>query len=95
MIYEWNAKKAAANLKKHTFSFEDAVTVFRDPLALTVPDPDHSAEEHREITIGHTVRQQLAFVSHCERGDRMRIISARLATRSERRQYEEALGEKS
>jgi len=60
---------------------------------MTYEDPDHSADDQREVTIGHTIRQQLVFVSHCERGDRIRIISARLATRSERRQYEKAIGE--
>ena len=93
MIYEWDAEKASANLRKHGVSFEDAVTVFLNPLAMTYEDPDHSADEQREVTIGHTIRQRLVFVSHCERGDRIRIISARLATRSERRQYEKATGE--
>jgi uncharacterized protein len=92
VIYEWNAGKAAANRKKHGISFEDATTVFLDPLATTFPDPDNSAEELREITIGHTIRQQLVFVSHCERRARVRIISARLATRLERRQYELGIG---
>lgn len=95
MIYEWNASKAAANLRKHSVSFEDASTVFLDPLAMTFPDPDHSANEQREITIGHTMRQRLVFVSHSEQGGRVRIISARLATRSERKQYEETIGEDS
>ena len=95
MIYEWDAGKAAANLKKHRVSFEDATSVFIDPLAVTFPDPDHSMEENREITIGHTMREELVFVSHCERGKRIRIISARLATRLERRQYEEGIGEDS
>ena len=95
MIYEWDAGKAAANLKKHRVSFEDATSVFLDPLAVTFPDPGHSVEEHREITIGNTIRKELVFVSHCERGNRIRIISARLATRLERRQYEEGIGEDS
>ena len=95
MIYEWDAGKAAANLKKHRVSFEDATSVFIDPLAVTFPDPDHSMEENREITIGHTMREELVFVSHCERGKRIRIISARLVTRLERRQYEEGIGEDS
>ena len=95
MIYEWDASKAAANLRKHSVSFEDVSTVFLDPLAMTFPDPDHSADEQREITIGHTMRQRLVFFSHCERGGRIRIISARLATQSERKQYEEAIGEES
>ena len=91
MVFEWDAGKAAANLKKHRVSFEDAATVFLDPFALTFPDPDHSLDERREITIGHTMRQQALFVCHCERGLRIRIISARQATRSERTQYEEGL----
>ncbi len=92
MIYEWDAGKAASNLKKHDVSFEEAATVFLDPLAMTFEDPDHSADERREITIGHTMEQRLVFVSHCDRGSHIRIFSARLATRSERKQYEEALG---
>jgi uncharacterized DUF497 family protein len=76
-------------------SFEEAATVFLDRLAVTYPDPDHSAEERREITIGHSARQQVAFVSHTQRGDRIRIISARKATRRERKQYEEGISEKS
>jgi hypothetical protein len=95
MIYEWDAEKAAANLRKHGVSFQDAATVFLNPLAMTYDDPDHSAREQREVTIGHTIRQQLVFVSHCERGDRIRIISARLATRPERKQYEKTIGENS
>ncbi len=91
MIYEWSAAKAVANLKKHSISFEDAATVFLDPLAMTYPDPDHSAEERREITIGHTMKQQLVFVSHCERPDGIRIICARLATSAERKEYEEGI----
>ncbi|MGI8741621.1 MAG: BrnT family toxin [Bryobacteraceae bacterium] len=95
MDYEWDPIKAAANLKKHGVAFMGAATVFLDRLAITYPDPDHSVDERREITIGHTMGQQLVFVSHCERGDRIRIISARLATKPERRQYEEAAGKES
>ena len=93
MIYEWDAEKAKVNLQKHRISFEDAATVFLDPLALTFPDQDHSSGEDREITIGRCSRQQVVFVSHCPRGDRVRIISARKATRGERKQYEEGIGE--
>jgi uncharacterized protein len=93
VVYEWNATKAAANLKKHGVSFEDAATVFLDRLAMTFSDPNHSAEEQREITIGHTKGERLVFVSHCERGSRIRIVGARRATRSERRQYEEGISE--
>lgn len=89
MIYEWDPKKATANLRKHGMSFEEAATVFRDPLAITFPDPDYSDEEDREITIGLTTKHRVVFVSHSPRGDRTRIISARKATPKERKQYEE------
>ena len=91
MLLEWDARKALANRKKHGVSFEEAATVFSDQLALTFEDPDHSSDERRELTIGHTVNQRIVFVSHCERGRRIRIISARLATRTERRDYEETI----
>lgn len=91
MVYEWDAAKAVRNLKKHGLSFEEAATVFLDPLAITFPDPDHSGAENREITIGHTMKERLVFVAHCERGKRIRLISARPATKAERRQYEEEL----
>ena len=91
MIYEWNAAKARANLQKHGVSFEEAATVFLDPLALTFSDPDHSPGEEREITIGNTGAQWVVLVSHCQRGDRTRIISARKATRKERKQYEKGI----
>ncbi len=92
MIFEWDAKKASTNYRKHGVTFLDAATVFLDPLALTFQDPDHSLEELREITIGHTMKQDLVFVSHCERRGRVRIISARRAKTSERIQYEEGIG---
>lgn len=76
MIFEWDGRKAAANVKKHHVPFADAATVFLDPLAITFPDPDHSADERREITLGYTIKKELAFVSHCERGERIRIIGA-------------------
>ena len=88
MIYEWDAEKAKANLRKHGVSFEDAATVFLDPLALTFPDPYRPGGEEREITIGHSTARQVVFVAHCQRGNRVRIISARKATRRERKQYE-------
>ena len=93
MIYEWDAKKAKGNLRKHRISFEYAAMVFLDPLALTFPDPDHSSGEEREITIGRSTKQQVVFVSHCPRGDRVRIIGARRTTRGELKQYEEGIGE--
>lgn len=89
MIYEWNAAKAKASFKKHGVSCEEAASVFLDPLALTFPDPDHSTHELREITIGCTAGNTLVFVSHCQRGDHLRVVSARKATQRERRQYEE------
>ena len=93
MVYEWDARKAKGNLRKHRISFEDAASVFLDPLALTFPDPDHSIGEEREITIGRSSKQQVVFVSHWRRGDHVRIISARKTTRVERKQYEEGIGE--
>lgn len=92
MTFEWDPRKAANNLKKHEVAFEDAATIFLDPFAITFPDPDHSADENREITIGCTIKGQTAFVSYCERSGRIRIISARVATRAERKQYEEGIG---
>ena len=93
MIYEWDPEKAKANLRTHRLSFEEAATVSLDPLAVTYPDPDHSEEEKREITIGQSGRRRVVFVSHIQRGDRIRIISARKATRRERKQHEEGKGE--
>jgi hypothetical protein len=92
VVYEWRAAKAKGNLRKHGVSFDEAATVFLDPLALTFPDPSHSGGEEREITIGYTAGHRVVFVSHCQRGSRVRIISARKATRRERRQYEEGIG---
>jgi uncharacterized DUF497 family protein len=91
VIYEWDPTKAKVNLRDHGVSFEEAATVFLDPLAVTYPDPDHADEEDREITIGHSVKQRILFV--CQRGDRIRIISSRKATRKERKQHEEGIGE--
>lgn len=91
MIYEWDPKKAKANLRKHRVSFEEAATVFLDPFAVTYPDPDHSDEETREITIGRSARQRVVFLSHTRRDDRTRFISVRKATKRERKQYEESI----
>ncbi|MGB4781648.1 BrnT family toxin [Candidatus Methylomirabilis sp.] len=93
MIYEWDPAKAAANLRRHKVSFTEAASVFLDPLALTFSDPDHSDEEDREITIGFSSRQRTLFISHCDRGDRIRIISARKTTRKERLQHEKRISE--
>ncbi len=93
MIYEWDPKKAKANQRKHRVSFEEAATVFLDPLAVTYPDPDHSDAEVREITIGHSAKRRVVFLWHTQRGDRIRIIGARKVTPRERKQYEESISE--
>jgi uncharacterized protein len=90
MEFEWDPAKAAENLRRHGVSFNEAVTVFGDSLSTTVADPDHSAEEDRHITIGWSSAGRLLLVAHTERGDRIRIISARTLSRNERRAYEEA-----
>jgi uncharacterized DUF497 family protein len=87
--FEWDPNKATRNLQKHKVSFEEAATVFRDDLSITVPDPDHSMEEDRYITVGLSGRFRLLMVAHTERGDRIRIISARELTSRERKHYEE------
>ena len=89
MEFEWDPDKAARNLAKHGVSFQEAATVFGDPLAMTYGDPDHSEEEDRFLTFGHSSAGRLLVVSHTDRDDRTRIISARTATRKERMQYEE------
>ena len=90
MRFEWDPVKAASNFKKHKVSFDEAVTVFRDPLARIVDDPDHSAEEHREIAIGYSLLNRLLFVFFTERDvGTVRVFSARLATRRERQDHEE------
>ena len=89
MEFEWDLEKAARNLSKHGVSFSEAATVFGDPLAMTFHDPDHSDDEDRFLTFGHTSDGRLFVVSHTDRGDHTRIISARKATRKEKNQYEE------
>ena len=90
MKFEWDPQKAVRNLNDHNVSFTEAATVFHDVLSITFPDPDHSIGEDRYIIIGTSHRGRLLFVSHAERGeDRIRIISARKATRNERKFYEE------
>ena len=88
MQFEWDAEKAGRNLAKHGVSFDEASTVFGDPLAGTIPDPRHSVGEQRFVTVGHSERGSLIVVVHVEREGRIRIISARHATRGERRKYE-------
>jgi uncharacterized protein len=88
MRFEWDADKAEANVKTHRVSFEEAVTVFYDPLAATFGDPDHSDDENRLVTVGYSVRSRLLVVCHVERGNTTRIISARRATARERKRHE-------
>ena len=87
--FSWDPKKAAGNWQKHGISFAEAATAFADPLSLSIADPDHSDDELRFILIGASIWQRLLVVAHAERGDEIRIISARLATRRERTTYEE------
>jgi hypothetical protein len=86
--FEWDARKAAANLRKHRVSFSEAAAVFGDFLSTTAADPAHSADEHRYITVGMSNLGRLLIVAHAERGDRIRIISARTLTAKEKRAYE-------
>ena len=88
MKFEWDAAKERANLEKHGVSFAEASTVFGDPLAATIPDPDHSEGEARLVTMGYSASNRLIVVSHIEEGDTVRIISAREATSHERKTYE-------
>ena len=85
--FGWDSRKAASNLRKHSVSFGEASTVFGDPLAVTIPDPDHSGEEFRSITIGQSALGRLLVVVHTERREGLRIISARRPTLSENRKY--------
>jgi uncharacterized DUF497 family protein len=89
MEFEWDPRKAEINLRKHGVSFTEAGTVFGDELAITVPDPDHSKDEDRYITIGWSNQRKLLMVSHTDRDNRIRIISARELTKTERKAYEE------
>ena len=86
--FQWDTRKATENLRKHSISFQEAMTVFSDFLSLTIPDPLHSKMEERLVTIGHSEKQRLLVVVYTERGDVIRIISARKATSYERRTYE-------
>ena len=88
MKFEWDREKAQRNLRKHHVSFDEAVTVFYDPLSATFGDPDHSVDEQPYITIGHSARGQLLVVVHTERGAGVRIISARRAAARERKRHE-------
>ena len=89
MQFEWNNDKAASNLSKHQVSFEEAKTVFDDLLYVDFYDPDHSEDEERYLIVGQSSRGRLFIVSYTERGDSIRLISAREVTRTEREVYEE------
>ena len=89
MEFEWDPQKADSNLKKHTVSFQEGASVLGDPLSITYPHPDHSATENRFITVGVSRSGSVLMLAHTDRGDNIRIISERTATRKERRYYEE------
>jgi uncharacterized DUF497 family protein len=89
MEFEWDEKKATTNAKKHAVSFHEAATVFGDPLAITFPDPDHSETEHRFVTFGMAPTNRLLVIAHTDRANKVRIISARVMTKQERKIYEE------
>ena len=92
LLFEWNPKKAEKNLAKHDVSFEEAMTVFADPLARIFPDEQHSVHESREIIIGYSAQQHLILMSFTGIEEYVRIISARRATPTERKDYEENVG---
>jgi uncharacterized DUF497 family protein len=87
--FTWDVTKALANHRKHGITFAEAATAFGDPLSVTIPDPDHSVDEEHFILIGRTAQHNVVVVAHVERGDTIRLISARPASRRERIGYEE------
>ncbi|HEX9079414.1 MAG TPA: BrnT family toxin [Desulfuromonadaceae bacterium] len=89
LTFEWDKRKEAANIRKHGVSFHEASTLFLDPLSMTFFDPDHAEGEDRYITLGMATTRRILFVSHADRGERIRIISAREASKLERKGYEE------
>jgi len=89
LLFEWDEEKSRKNLRKHGVAFEEASTVFGDTLSVTIDDPQHSIREWRYITLGYSAKHRLLTVVHTDRGGRIRIISARVATRYERETYEE------
>ena len=88
LIFEWDERKAKQNIRKHGVSFEEAATVFGDQFSITIYDPLHSEDEDRFVILGMSSKNPLLVVVHTERGDKIRIISARKATKKERKQYE-------
>ncbi len=91
LTFEWDPLKARSNLAKHRVGFEEASTVFGDPLSLTIPDPEHSRTEKRYVTMGIAFTGKLLVVVHTDRGNNIRIISARRASRRERKSYEKGI----
>lgn len=89
LTFEWDEEKADANLRKHGVSFEEAKTVFGDPLSITIKDPRHSIGEHRYVDVGLSSEERLLVVVYTERRNVIRLISSREATRAERKAYEE------
>ncbi len=89
LTFQWDEDKAGENFQKHKVTFEEAKTVYDDPLLWSFPDPDHSQREERYVNIGCSAKGKVLVVIHTERGGRIRLISCRKATRSERRAYEE------
>jgi uncharacterized DUF497 family protein len=90
MEFEWDESKARVNLKKHKVSFEEAKTVFNDPFLITFPDPEHSEDEERYLSIGLSARDRVFVVVHTDRGENIRLINGRKATLRERRFYEQS-----
>ena len=88
MCFEWDRGKAEANLRMHRVSFDEAATVFFDTLSVTMPDPDHANAERRFVTMGVSTMGRLVVVAHTERGNTLRIMTARLANAAERKRYE-------
>lgn len=88
LIFEWDPPKNRSNIEKHGVSFEEASTAFQDTLSLTIDDPLHSIDEERLILIGMSQKNRILVVVHTERGDNIRIISARKTTKNEREYYE-------
>lgn len=88
VTFEWDPSKDEANRRKHGVAFKEAIPAFMDPLSLTIPDPDHSMDEERFLLVGQDQKGRLLVVSHTDRGERIRIISARKADPGERRDYE-------
>lgn len=89
LLFEWDPKKERLNLESHGVSFGEASTAFRDPLSQTIEDPLHSESEERFVLVGRSIQERLLVVVHTDRGERIRIISARMATKKERLRYEE------